>query len=133
MSTASTLSYLLCLGSSAAIGYPAPGDKNIFLLPPTKTAEFEVKNTRKTAEKAKSECLLLLLLLVFNNNALSLETCAEKVVTASGNKSVGVWSRQRPTGARYLQLFLKKLTQKAYFGINICIKACFFKYCKVLC
>jgi len=33
---------------------PTPGDKTIFALPPIKTAEFEVKNKRKRAEKAKA-------------------------------------------------------------------------------
>jgi len=33
---------------------PTPGDKTIFALPPTKTAEFEVKNRRKSAEEAKA-------------------------------------------------------------------------------
>jgi len=32
-----------------------PGNKNIFAPPPTKTAEFEVKNRRKGVEKAKAE------------------------------------------------------------------------------
>jgi len=33
---------------------PTPGDKPIFAPPPTKTAEFEVKNKRKSAEEAKA-------------------------------------------------------------------------------
>jgi len=35
-----------------------PGEKTIFVLPPTKTAEFEVKNKRKSAEEAKALHLL---------------------------------------------------------------------------
>jgi len=38
-----------------AIGYPAPGVKNISAPPPTKTAEFEVKYTPIIAEEAKAK------------------------------------------------------------------------------
>jgi len=34
------------------------GGKNFFALPPTKTAEFEMKNRRKSAEEAKALHLL---------------------------------------------------------------------------
>jgi len=37
-----------------------PGDKTIFATPPTKTAEFEVKNRRKIAEEAKALHLLFI-------------------------------------------------------------------------
>jgi len=33
---------------------PTPEGKTIFAPPPTKTAEFEVKNRRKSAEEAKA-------------------------------------------------------------------------------
>jgi len=39
--------------SVAKQGYLRPGTKNIFAPQPTKTAEFEVKNRRKSAEKTK--------------------------------------------------------------------------------
>jgi len=42
--------------------------KNIVAPPPTKAAEFEVKNRRKSAEKAKTKHLLLLCLFYFKNN-----------------------------------------------------------------
>jgi len=35
-------------------GYSAPESKKYFVLLPTKTAEFEVKNRRKSAEEAKA-------------------------------------------------------------------------------
>jgi len=39
-------------------GYPVLQSKNIFAPPTTKTAEFEVKNRRKSAEEAKAEPVL---------------------------------------------------------------------------
>jgi len=53
------------LSTVAKLWYPAPWRKMYFLPPPTKTAEFKVKNSRKTAEAAKAEPLLLLLLFFF--------------------------------------------------------------------
>jgi len=32
---------------------PTPGDKTVFVLPPTKTAEFKVKKRSKSAEETK--------------------------------------------------------------------------------
>jgi len=37
---------------------PTPGDKTTFAPPPTKTAEFEGQNRRKSAEEAKALHLL---------------------------------------------------------------------------
>jgi len=45
---------------------PGARGKNIFAPPPTKTAWFEVKNRRKSAEEAKACCLLLLF--IFRSN-----------------------------------------------------------------
>jgi len=45
---------------------PTPGDKTIFALPPTKTAEFEVKNRSKSAEEAKALHLLLVTSVYFS-------------------------------------------------------------------
>jgi len=44
--------------SGIAIGYFAPGGKNIFTSPPTKTEEFKMKIRRNSAEEAKAEHLL---------------------------------------------------------------------------
>jgi len=54
---------------------PTSGDKTIFALPPTKTAEFEVKNRRKSAEEAKSLHLLFVtvLLFIFRSNKTDLK------------------------------------------------------------
>jgi len=43
-----------------------PGDKTIFAPPPTKTAEFEVKNRRKSAEETKALHLLLVTSVYFS-------------------------------------------------------------------
>jgi len=51
--------------SSVAIGCPAPGAKNVFAPPPTKTVKFEVKNKRKSAEEAKAEHLLFVTAVIF--------------------------------------------------------------------
>jgi len=54
--------------SSGAARIPCAQGQNIFVplyqqkMPPTKAAEFEVKNIRKSAEEAKADILLLLLL-----------------------------------------------------------------------
>jgi len=37
--------------SSGVARYPTPGCKNIFAFQSTKTAEFEMKNSRKSAEE----------------------------------------------------------------------------------
>jgi len=47
-------------------GYLAPGGKNIFAPPPTKTVEFEVKNMRKSAEEAKAQHLLFVTSVYFS-------------------------------------------------------------------
>jgi len=48
--------------SVASLGYLVPL--------PTKTAEFEVKNRRKSAEKAKAEHLLLATSVIFQSNKI---------------------------------------------------------------
>jgi len=45
---------------------PTPGDKIIFAPPPTKTAEFEVNNRRKSAEEAKALHLLFVTSVYFS-------------------------------------------------------------------
>jgi len=48
---------------------PTPGDKTIFAPPSTKTAKFEVKNRRKSAEEAKAlHLLFFLFLFIFRSN-----------------------------------------------------------------
>jgi len=45
---------------------PTPGNKSIFLPPPTKISEFEVKNRRKSAEEAKALHLLFVSSIYFS-------------------------------------------------------------------
>jgi len=56
--------------------HPVTEGENIFAPPPTKTAEFEVKNLRKNAEEAKAEHLLFITSVIFRSNTmrLTLET-----------------------------------------------------------
>jgi len=62
------LAYPDNLISVVAIGYQAPGSKNIFVPPPTKIAELEVKNRYKSAEKTKPEHLLCVTSVIFRSN-----------------------------------------------------------------
>jgi len=45
---------------------PTHGDKTVFAPPPTKTAEFEVKNRRKCVEEAKALHLLFVTSVYFS-------------------------------------------------------------------
>jgi len=49
-----------------------PGGKNIFEPPPTKTAEFEVKNGAKSRQKQKHNICCLLILIIFRSNQIDL-------------------------------------------------------------
>jgi len=50
---------------SSVTRVPTPESKTIFAPSPTKTAEFEVKNRRKSAEKAKALHLLFVISVYF--------------------------------------------------------------------
>jgi len=54
----------------AQLGYLARGDKNIFALLPTKTAEIEVKNRCKGAEEAKEKHLLFVTSVIFRSSII---------------------------------------------------------------
>jgi len=58
------------------LGYPVLKGKTIFTPPPTRIADFEVKNMRKSAKKAKAENLMFdtSVILLNNKMRLTLET-----------------------------------------------------------
>jgi len=66
MSAKKNFRYPQILASSSSVArVPVPRGKNIVVPPPTKAAEFEVKNRHKNAEEEKH---LLLLLFCFKSN-----------------------------------------------------------------
>jgi len=60
---------------------PGAREQKYFCAPPTKTAEFNVKNRHKSAKKTKPEHLCVLLLLFFGSNKVrsTLETHSTKL------------------------------------------------------
>jgi len=84
-------------------GTLCPGAKKIFAPPPTKIAEFEVKNRRRSAEEAKAEHLLCCYFCLFwkSFNAIkytSTSLSGRKVTTrGSGGRAP---SRRKPMSIR---------------------------------
>jgi len=61
-----------------------PGAKNIFAPPPTKTAEFEMKNWCESTKEAKAEHLLFVLLFFQH------QKCHDKAISVSRSNKTGV-------------------------------------------
>jgi len=57
---------------------PTPRNKTTFAPPPTKTAEFEVKNVRKSKEEAKALHLLFDTPVYFSENKTDLQIYINK-------------------------------------------------------
>jgi len=72
-----------------------PGGKNIFALPPTKTAEFEVKNRHEGAEKNITKTFRVhVISVIFQNKVRSiLETHSTKTTAVSESNNAEVLGR----------------------------------------